>query len=770
MQSAWTVAIRLISSSNFGLTSANIARQAAGAEKSVKGLNKELAGVSTAGKIAEKALFGFGIAAAATFALGVKGASDLQNATLQSAIAMGRLGSNLDDTMSKMRDFRSIALSMSQMTGQSISDSMTVVARMASAGLSTTQLKTDYRSIAQFTDIMHFGKDKMSYEDAATLGAGLTHDMRLFKSEDSKYGLGRIAQLGYLSPHGTNALTTQIRRMASPLENVLPGTVQQRADQITLLAAWSDRMGTLPFSGSAISQMVTQMIAPRSARVKDGLKDLGVYDQHGKNRFWDSKTQTFDLMGALQQTQRSVAAGRLSGNDEAMKALFSGTQNMQRIMQALTSKESLGAYTALKAQMGAMGADPAKWMDNVQTQLMSTLSGQTGLLTSNFRTLATLLAEQLIPHITDVLTIINNFLGGNPKNKGDRGALGYLADHPGIAKGAGIGVAAMGAYGLARVAMMGGNFIHAFATMGKHGPHGGAGFGHVFGRHAAEGGERAAGRMARAGGGLMEMFRNSIVGRGMGAIGGLARGAAGHMPVSMGAMVDVLAKSTLPRLMGVFVKLGARAIPLVGEILMLIDALKFFGQHSQQIGKVLGTVAGWIIKNGIPMIVNAFAQLVKGIVRFVIDSVKALFTGGSGGIVGVIKSFGSGFGAGFGGQGGTPLHFDTGGRTRGDGMAMLHANEIVVQDRTVRAMDAFFQRQSAGGSGGSAHVALTFEYHAPAGGDEAVHHRAMLVAARKAGETVAEVVSNTLRTSGRAAGGLPAMSGASHFEFATAPG
>jgi len=405
MFSAWNVGINLRTFSNFSLVAANISRQAAMTERSVGGLRTKISGVGasateassrisgmgSAANIAGRAFIGLGVVAAAGLAHGIRGAANLQSATLQAAVGVGRLGSSLDDTMSKMKDFREYAMSMSTMTGQSVADSMGVLARMATAGLSAKQIGSEYRQIAQFTDVLHFGKDKMAYEHAAALGAGLTHDMRLFNPEDSKYGLARIAQMGYLSPHGTDQLTTQVRRMAPALENILPGTIKQKADEIVKLAAWADRMGNLPFAGSAITQMITQMVKPRSERVAKSLEELGVFTPGhregrkyvpGKNLFWDDKAGTFDLMGAMNRINQTMETAR--GKDAAgpaVMALFGGTQNMIRIMGALTSKEALGAKAAVDAQMAAMGKDPTKWLDNMQTQLMGTLAGQTGLLT-----------------------------------------------------------------------------------------------------------------------------------------------------------------------------------------------------------------------------------------------------------------------------------------------------------------------------------------------------------------------------------------------------
>ena len=111
MFSAWNVGINLRTFSNFSLVAANISRQAAMTERSVGGLRTKISGVGTsateassrisgmgyAANIAGRAFIGLGVVAAAGLAHGIRGAANLQSATLQAAVGVGRLGSSLDD-------------------------------------------------------------------------------------------------------------------------------------------------------------------------------------------------------------------------------------------------------------------------------------------------------------------------------------------------------------------------------------------------------------------------------------------------------------------------------------------------------------------------------------------------------------------------------------------------------------------------------------------------------------------------------------------------
>jgi hypothetical protein len=522
-----------------------------------------------AGDVAHKALIGIGVTSAIVFAVGIKGASDLQNATLQSAIALGRMGGSLDQTMTKMNDFTQVAFNMSKITGQSLSDSMGVVSTMATSGLNASQIKSAATPIAQFGDLLKYGKDKMSYEQSATIGAGLVHDLRLGLSgnnardaADMSYGLARIAQLSFMSPHGEAAVTTQIRRFAPTFEGILPGNDRQKADTIAKTAAWVDRMGNLPFAGSALSQLLTQMVMPRSERVGQSMVDLGVFQPGhmkgrtfvpGKNNFWDDKTGTFDFMGALKEMGKRIADAHKQGLKTghvgpAVMAVFGNTQNAQRILSALTSKEAQQAWKNVNAQMSGFGKDPVAWMAQAQTQVMATLSGQVGILVSNLQTMATLLTAQLIPALTKFTNFLQLKVG-----KFDQA----LIDHPDMAKLGGEALLAGGVAGIIGLLKAGHNVIHFFASLGKE-PH----FGTVFSQRAgAVAGEAASGAVEAA---------------------------------EVTGFLGMIGKSMIGPLTGAAKGFGSKLIPVVGELGLLYTALQLLvggfawlnnmlGIHKQQI-------------------------------------------------------------------------------------------------------------------------------------------------------------------------------------------
>jgi hypothetical protein len=177
MHAAWTVGVHIRTFTNVGGFS-QLTKGATLANERVETLNKSMG--SLRGSITS-GLGYVGIAAAATFAIGIKGAMAMQESTVQAAIAMSKMGTTIDKTMNNMKSLRDVALEMSKITGQSLPDSMGVISTMASAGITEKQIKSDWKPIAQFTDVLHFSKkDSMDYGDAAKLGAGLAHEFRMY--------------------------------------------------------------------------------------------------------------------------------------------------------------------------------------------------------------------------------------------------------------------------------------------------------------------------------------------------------------------------------------------------------------------------------------------------------------------------------------------------------------------------------------------------------------------------------------------------------------
>jgi len=752
-----------------------------------------------------------GAVAGASLVQGVKGAAEMQSATMQAAIGTGRMGSNFDATMANMADMRDLSFKMSAMTGQNIAQSMGVIASMGSAGVMPAQLKSIYKPIAQFTDILHFGKDKMEYGEAAKMGAGIVHDMRFFTPGDTAYGLGRVAQLAYLSPHGTNQLVTQIRRFAPTFENILPGKNRQKATTITEIAAWSDRMGNLPFAGSALSQMVTQMIAPRSERAARAMVKLGIWQGHevaGKKRgskphfvldnnsYFDKHTGEFDAMGALKKVAMTYANARDKG--PIVTALLSITANAARITQALSSKEALTAYDRVVSQRKAMGEDPVAWMDRVQTQLMGELATKTQLLISNFSSLLTTIANPLIPDLTK--------LAGNLATLTGNLAV-WFAAHPLAAKATAVGLGGVAIAGVVAALAAGGYVAHAALApvvarlVGGHGSYiaarGATDVAHGLLQRSLVGTALVAGGTGAAllpgllkTGGTLAM-RSA---RGVGNLAGLGAfpGIAGLLKTAGGGVLDLALDASLlghtaaiasrggifgiTRAIGMF---GLRTIPVIGEIVMLIQTIQFLGNHAKDIGHVLGSVAGWIRYRFGPMVLGGIKAAFSGLVsavehpRQALQSFSSFLMSVFGWIHDKFGIFIKAFGEGMEEQNGKRID----GRKLPNSRLGLHIpgpTRMGALPRASRSFDQPFHAipaprpvRTITGPGPRVHASTivinaNVAYSAPQGEDEVTHRRRAKALVRDHAQHVAAILADKFGADMHAGGAIPQLAGFSH--------
>ncbi len=334
-----------------------------------------------------------GLAALALTAGGITGAGRLQNSSLQTAIASGHFGKTFDQTMSNIQPTVDMAYKMSAMTGGSVSDMMEVLQNATSSGISTKQLTALSKPLAQFTDVLHFGKDKASFGEAATLGSGLAHDLRLFNTADAHYGLERAAQIGYQSPHKTSQLVTQARRFAPLFERMLPGGTQQKANSILEYTAWLDRQGSLQFGGSGLNMLATYLNHPKTKQQIAAFKDLGLLRADGSQIFRDKRSGEYNLPAALEQVAKrwDGALNRPGGRSRVIDDINSLSANASRILGTLTTPDALLQLHRIREQTRGLPS-----LDAMQKQLMQTLPNAFGRLVTNVESLATTIGTPLI--------------------------------------------------------------------------------------------------------------------------------------------------------------------------------------------------------------------------------------------------------------------------------------------------------------------------------------------------------------------------------------
>ena len=795
MFSAWTVGIRMIATSNFGLIANGISREAARAEKSVGGLKRQVNTIGAGGTgkaaagmnainagatraesrvaalkgtmaVADRSMQAFGLVSAATFAIGIKGAADLQDSMAQTAIAMGRSTSFVES------NFTGIATAMSMRTAQSVAQSMGILRTMATSGLNDPkELKSLAMPIAMYADTQYLLKGT-DFNQSAAIATKVAHGFGARTSAELTPILNSLFKISNDMPDSMSAMATQLKYYA-------PKFVEKgvSANEVLMLQATADRMGYgTGKSGTGFLQIYRNLLNPTTKHMARAQHALGIdgYSMIDKSGKFDPE-KLFNRLNTLNNIYHNRGDGKAF--DEMLNAAF--TSNAGLIAGVISSNAGRAQYANVKQTMSRV-----KDMEPAQAQAMATLSKQTILLISTFKTLATFIAQPWLKPFTDAI-------GSAAKAIGNLAV--YMKDHQTVAKVTGGVMMGAAAYFAARMAMAGGNFIHFFATMGKRGAHVGAGGGHLFGwwskaATVAEGAAVAsrAGFVARALPMALEMAMLVPLGRFIGKTAKAAftfRGFPGGAGVTAGlgrdamlglrgipgvrALESVLSHlggafkflgfggkllvKMLPFLAGGLAKLGLRAIPVIGNILMLIDVLKFLGTHSKDIGKGIGIAAHWIVKHGIPIMIDAFKSLIFGIWQFVKDSIGGIVMGGKGGIVGVRENLRSGVIQGFGKE---------------DNDARYNEQHRVQADQRKFAPPMTRQNTNA-----TPVVPLVVNLNVTAPhGNQADVERALRNQGRAWADAVAEAHAKTLRTSGRAAGQSPGMSGMSGFEFAGAPG
>jgi len=785
MFAAWTVGINLITRSNFGMVAGNIARQAGAANVQVAALSRRMSGLKEAGVIAERAFMGIGLVSAAGFAIGIKGAADLQSATIQVAIALGRQGRTLDETMEKMKDFRQVALSMSDMSGQSIVDSMKLLATMAGPGGITAEKllnKGKFQGsfaqvITQYADVQKFGHG-VEFSDSVKTATTLAHDLQWFKPEEMAHGLSVLNDASIVSTHGVKMLATQIRSFAPSFRKA-----GMTPEDTVHFATWADRMGFgTGRGGTGLNMMVKNLIAPRGKVKTANMYNLGIFDdaKGTTSRFINPHTGKIDLVDVLnylsEMDQKSRHGGvtvhgrKIEGQlfDQFFNRAFD--TNSSNVLGTLATHGGLSQSRRIKEQVSHIAP-----LDVQQRVVMQGLNEQTQRLTSSFVSLMAILEGENAKRLAGFVKGLADGVGGLAK---------FFHEHKGLADaaGTGLGVAGVIAAGLFMKKFgfgIAGHFGKMFGM--KHGGFslwrhiGGSG-----GKHAAEEVASHSGGLLRGGlmRGIVDMLTFKTLRTGAGKAGGKFLT---HMPgfqvlgESLGKVAMMALKTGGPiKLVAEFLaKLGLRAIPLVGEVLLLVDVLKFMGSHVKDIGYYIGKAARWIHDNGWSLIKSAFTYVLNGIVdliKFILNPMN---------LVHFIGGLGKAIGDGFSGHSDDNQHkylanqhalaaqsakhphkLNTGGRILGNGVAMLHSNEIVVKDRTVKNMDRYFAK---GGGGGIA-ININAPYHA-APGNDAQSKRNALDHARQVANETARVISATMRTSMRSAGSTIATLGMSPLEL-----
>jgi len=611
-----------------------------------------------------------GYAGLITGAIGIKGAANLQSSQAQLGIGTGR------STADAAKTFLAPALALSNVTAMSLPDAMASIRTLSTFIKKPGALQDNalIEKIGKYADIQFYNKEHSApfTESVANLGQ-VSHMLGAYSNK----AIAPIAELmykaGYATHGGQTKLVNQMTYFGEGYKRA--GVSNDEIIKTAILGSVSLGHGKWGNAYDTLLKNITNPTKPQAV----GQRLLGIRDAHGKlSSDVLDENGNFSPIGLFKQINRRTE--HMGGTDAMVMFGKAFNQTAKRIVEQASSTKNLNFYKDVTKSMARMPT-----LEEAQAQAMDTLSGQTKRLTTNFSSLATIIAGPLVRPLTNFLTRAGDVVGSGAN---------YLATHPAAnlaATAATVGLGTLGAFKMLRAVGGIGAFIHIAEHEAKHSVGFGAGLYFRRGAHGATHGPLSSAEAVAA-----EASRNrSIVGRisnfgervssaamraamdtvtfagtrreigalgskiGGTYVGSSLKGAAsfvgrdiGGVLGSVGAAFRILGVRALPLMtwiprLAMFIgRLGLRAIPVVGNILMLIDILKFLGAHAKDIGYGIGVAVKWIRTEGVRLVIEGFKSLIMGIADFVKSSIVGLFNGGHGGIFDVAKSAIAGFNAG----------------------------------------------------------------------------------------------------------------------------
>lgn len=736
----------------------------AGGSGSGGGMNPATLGAAAGGALAGGMLWG-----------GIQRAGTVQDASTAIALGLGATGKSFDETQQKTATWRSLALRLSMMTAQDMPTTLGLIQNMSTSIKNPAQLAAIMPDVARVADTMYLNPaHHVAFAESTTEMARLAHMFGAYSAADMKPLAEATYRLGFSSPDRLSRMVTQLGYFGEDYARAMmrPGdSADQKAaavNETLRLALLGDVSIGHGKWGSGYDRMIRDLIHPTSDAKFAGQVNMGLRDKHGAL----TRGVVVDAQGRF-TPERMIQY--LSDRYEKMDPMsrlgvFASGFNVTaaRVLGGAANPKALNYLHGVQGTMANMPS-----LETAQEQLMGSLSSKQKLAASNWGSFLTVVGTSLVPELTSLTGAVADLLGKLTV---------FLYDHPRAAKAAAIGLGITAAAGGVASLALGGYVAHgAFKGILHHvGNHGLEAAIAEGASHAAGGGWRG---MLGAGagfvaGGAGRFGRFATRASGVGAVGS-ARSFGGVAKTMIGDLLKL--GPTLFRTRGGFLliaetlaKLGLRAIPVVGEVLMLIDTIKFLGNHSFDVGKLIGSAARLIV-DGLRSVWGALMGLFKNIAWVASHPIQAA-TGGVGGLwnwgVGAVKNFGAGVVAGYtghdprtpkpnnvipfpaGGRGGTarPVAMATGGYVRSNGLAFLHKNEVVVNDRLTRKLDRL---TDGGGFGGRRELRITIASEIP-------NDRRAL---RQLARAIAGELGHDVELDARAGGSTPQITGHSHYSI-----
>jgi hypothetical protein len=567
-----------------------------------------------------------GLGGLAFMASGIHNAANLEAAGTQAAVAMGL------PTDQVMKMFQPVAMQMSVATAQSTTDTMKMIQGITTSGFNNpNELLANNAAlpmaIARYADTQFLGLHHVAFQDSVSQSAALAHQLGTRDPKSMYDMLNTLFKISQDMPDNIKTAQNQVKYYGAQYvqAGVTPSEVLQ-------LQATADRLGLgTGRSGTGFRQILQSLRTPSSDKMFDAQSALGlisgshmVRGASGKlervteDRF--IKNGVFDVEGLFKYLNQKYDEARKKGgnalNDFNANLAGISTAGAAPIVTGFTSDAGRDQRAKVSQTMTRVHS-----LQDAQTQLINNLNNQTKLLTSNFATLSAVVAGPLIKPLTSIVHGMASGIGN---------AAVYLSQHHGAQ------VAATAAGSLLTLAGIGTafKFLGGASMFGHLALHNaktaagiGAGISVPVGRGGAAGLARAGSGLLRGGNiidgvikGFFASFKFSEL-RGIGktaALVGRDFGVLGRMIGQLG-LGRFLATGGIGFFADAMAKLGLRAIPVVGELMLLWDAINFLGHHMKDISYMIGYAAAWIQDKGGPMMANAFYGLVNSGIKALTD-------------------------------------------------------------------------------------------------------------------------------------------------------
>jgi len=343
-------------------------------------------------------------------------AGKLQQTLTRVQVATGASNAQIDR-------IRELSYDVSNVTAQSVAQSASVVATIASAGINdpkklTPEFVTD---IAKFADAQYLKtKGGVSFDEAAKQAIQLAHQYGAYTPKAIMPILDEVTKVSFMQPDG---LARYIRQ--SSYYAKLFGRFGVPQDQTLLLGAWLDRTGASSKGGTWLQDLLLQTQRPLNltGHVQRGRAEaaqhFGLVDSKGnydpKIFGFNPKTghPTTDMFGLLGRLNDTIAKDTRGRSPRAAAAIERA--DLQKFNALLGMQGARAAYLAdpqgiqsLLNMMKQLKTLPG--VNKAQGMFMQNFDSQTVRAWSNFQSLLTEVGSQALPGATKGLTDLGDAL------------------------------------------------------------------------------------------------------------------------------------------------------------------------------------------------------------------------------------------------------------------------------------------------------------------------------------------------------------------------